>query len=50
MIACCNRKPIVNRFRGIVNLGIRFQRAPDFGVTNVNYDFADLLSRAEEVS
>jgi hypothetical protein len=24
-----------------------FQREPDFGVTSVNYDFADLLSRAE---
>jgi superfamily II DNA or RNA helicase len=25
-----------------------FQREPDFGVTSVNYDFADLLGRAEE--
>ena len=25
-----------------------FQREPDFGVTSVNYDFADLLSRAEK--
>ncbi|GAB4177291.1 MAG: helicase-related protein [Rhodocyclaceae bacterium] len=25
-----------------------FQREPDFGVTSVNYDFADLLARAEE--
>ncbi|QUW04134.1 DUF3883 domain-containing protein [Chloracidobacterium validum] len=25
-----------------------FQREPDFGVTSVNYDFADLLSRAGE--
>jgi hypothetical protein len=25
-----------------------FQREPDFGVTSVNYDFADLLSRARE--
>ena len=24
-----------------------FQREPDFGVTSVNYDFADLLSRAD---
>jgi hypothetical protein len=24
-----------------------FQREPDFGVTSVNYDFADLLLRAE---
>ena len=24
-----------------------FQREPDFGVTSVNYDFADLLTRAE---
>jgi hypothetical protein len=24
-----------------------FQREPDFGVTSVNYDFAELLSRAE---
>ncbi len=24
-----------------------FQREPDFGVTSVNYDFADLLARAE---
>jgi hypothetical protein len=23
-----------------------FQREPDFGVTSVNYDFADLLSRS----
>ena len=27
-----------------------FQREPDFGVTSVNYDFADLLSRAETPS
>jgi len=26
-----------------------FQREPDFGVTSVNYDFAELLSRAEEM-
>jgi hypothetical protein len=25
-----------------------FQREPDFGVTSVNYDFADLLARAEQ--
>jgi hypothetical protein len=25
-----------------------FQRDPDFGVTSVNYDFAELLARAEE--
>jgi hypothetical protein len=25
-----------------------FQREPDFGVTSVNYDFADLLARAGE--
>ena len=25
-----------------------FQREPDFGVTSVNYDFAELLGRAEE--
>jgi hypothetical protein len=25
-----------------------FQREPDFGVTSVNYDFADLLARAEK--
>jgi len=24
-----------------------FSREPDFGVTSVNYDFADLLARAE---
>lgn len=24
-----------------------FQREPDFGVTSVNYDFSDLLARAE---
>ena len=24
-----------------------FQREPDFGVTSVNYDFAELLQRAE---
>ena len=24
-----------------------FQREPDFGVTSVNYDFTDLLTRAE---
>lgn len=27
-----------------------FQREPDFGVTSVNYDFAELLERAEEPS
>ena len=27
-----------------------FQREPDFGVTSVNYDFAELLARAEEPS
>jgi hypothetical protein len=27
-----------------------FQREPDFGVTSVNYDFAGLLTRAEEPS
>ena len=27
-----------------------FQREPDFGVTSVNYDFADLLARAGEPS
>lgn len=27
-----------------------FQREPDFGVTSVNYDFADLLARAEDPS
>ena len=26
-----------------------FQRVPDFGVTSVNYDFAELLARAEEM-
>jgi hypothetical protein len=25
-----------------------FQREPDFGVTSVNYDFAELLARAEQ--
>jgi hypothetical protein len=25
-----------------------FGREPDFGVTSVNYDFSDLLARAEE--
>jgi len=25
-----------------------FQREPDFGVTSVNYDLAELLERAEE--
>ena len=25
-----------------------FQREPDFGVTSVNYDFAELLARGEE--
>jgi hypothetical protein len=25
-----------------------FQREPDFGVTSVNYDFAELLARADE--
>ena len=25
-----------------------FTREPDFGVTSVNYDFADLLSRSKE--
>jgi len=27
-----------------------FQREPDFGVTSVNYDFAELLERAEAPS
>ena len=27
-----------------------FQRKPDFGVTSVNYDFAELLARAEAPS
>jgi len=27
-----------------------FQREPDFGVTSVNYDFAELLTRAEQPS
>jgi len=27
-----------------------FRREPDFGVTSVNYDFAELLSRAETPS
>ena len=27
-----------------------FQREPDFGVTSVNYDFAELLARAAEPS
>jgi hypothetical protein len=27
-----------------------FQREPDFGVTSVNYDFAELLARAEAPS
>ena len=27
-----------------------FQREPDFGVTSVNYDFADLLARASRPS
>ena len=27
-----------------------FQREPDFGVTSVNYDFAELLARSEEPS
>ncbi len=25
-----------------------FRREPDFGVTSVNYDFAELLARAED--
>ena len=25
-----------------------FQREPDFGVTSVNYDFPELLARAEQ--
>jgi hypothetical protein len=25
-----------------------FQREPDFGVTSVNYDFAELLARAKQ--
>ena len=28
-------------------LKVPFQREPDFGVTSVNYDFAELLARAE---
>jgi hypothetical protein len=27
-----------------------FQREPDFGVTRVNYDFAELLTRADQLS
>jgi hypothetical protein len=27
-----------------------FRREPDFGVTSVNYDFAELLTRAQEPS
>ena len=27
-----------------------FQREPDFGVTSVNYSFAELLTRAEDPS
>jgi len=27
-----------------------FRREPDFGVTSVNYDFAELLARAQEPS
>ncbi len=27
-----------------------FQREPDFGVTSVNYDFAELLARAQPPS
>ncbi len=27
-----------------------FQREPDFGVTSVNYDFAELIARAQEMS
>ena len=27
-----------------------FRREPDFGVTSVNYDFGELLARAEEPS
>jgi len=27
-----------------------FKREPDFGVTSVNYDFSELLERAEEPS
>jgi hypothetical protein len=27
-----------------------FQREPDFGVTSVNYDFAELLARADQLS
>ena len=27
-----------------------FQREPDFGVTSVNYDFAELLARAGEAA
>jgi hypothetical protein len=27
-----------------------FQREPDFGVTSINYDFAELLARAGEPS
>jgi hypothetical protein len=28
----------------------RFQREPDFGVTSVNYDLAELLSRSETLA
>ncbi len=35
---------------GIHILKIHIQREPDFGVTSVNYDFAELLLRAVEPS
>lgn len=49
MIACGNRKLIVNRFCEIINLAIPFHCEPDFGVMSVNYDFAELLARAERL-
>jgi len=39
-----------DRTHRVLYLRQPFQRAPDFGVTSVNYDFGDLLKRAEEPS
>jgi hypothetical protein len=34
--------------RRVHYIKLLFQREPDFGMTSVNYDFAELLSRAED--
>ena len=47
-----NTKPAIVEFTGddqhnVHYLRQPFEREPDFGVVSVNYDFAELLARAE---